>query len=147
MHLLLGFPADHINKFILNPSLKVIARLNPYCIKQTEAMTQENLLQIACVMDLKTPSDMVYWYLFVFAFFLACITKACLFKYTENFTMSKHENVQIKTDIFRISAQNIDFGHSLEPPRRGGSNAFTQSMFLAEIRKIMYTPVNISFTI
>ena len=70
---------------------------------------------------------------------------------------------QIKnSDIFHISAQNIDCGYSLEPPRRGGSNEYPQSMFLssrggsneypqsmfwAEITKIMYTPVNPSFTI
>ena len=30
--------------------------------------------------------------------------------------------------IFLISAQNIDFGYSLEPPRRGGSNEYPQSM-------------------
>ena len=51
------------------------------------------------------------------------------------------------SDIFHISAQNIDCGYSLEPPQRGGSNEYSQSMFLAEIRKIMYTPVNPSFTI
>ena len=51
------------------------------------------------------------------------------------------------SDIFHISVQNIDCGYSLEPPRRGGSNGYQQSMFLAEIRKIMYTPVNPSFTI
>ena len=35
----------------------------------------------------------------------------------------KYENFQIKiSDIFHISAQNIDCGYSLEPPRRGGSN-------------------------
>ena len=68
------------------------------------------------------------------------ITRTSLFKYTENF--------QIKnSDIFHISAKNIDCGYSLEPPRRGGSNEYPQSMFLAEIRKIMYTPVNPSFTI
>ena len=52
-----------------------------------------------------------------------------------------------KSDIFHISAQNIDCGYSLEPPHRGGSNEYPQSMFFAEIRKIMYTPVNPSFTI
>ena len=30
---------------------------------------------------------------------------------------------------FLISAQNIDCGYSLEPPRRGGSNEYPQSMF------------------
>ena len=64
------------------------------------------------------------------------------------FYSQKQENFQIKnSDIFHISAQNIDCGYSLEPPRRGGSNEYPQSMFWAEIRKIMYTPVNPSFTI
>ena len=31
--------------------------------------------------------------------------------------------------IFLISAQNTDCGYSLEPPRRGGSNEYPQSMF------------------
>ena len=31
--------------------------------------------------------------------------------------------------IFLISVQNIDCGYSLEPPRRGGSNEYPQSMF------------------
>ena len=60
----------------------------------------------------------------------------------------KNENFQIKVfDIFHISAQSIDCGYSLEPPRRGGSNEYLQSMFWAEIRKIMYTTVNPSFTV
>ena len=42
----------------------------------------------------------------------------------------KKENFQIiNSDIFHISAQNIDCGYSLEPPRRGGSNGYPQSMF------------------
>ena len=31
--------------------------------------------------------------------------------------------------IFLITAQNIDCGYSLEPPRRGSSNEYPQSMF------------------
>ena len=59
----------------------------------------------------------------------------------------KNENFQLKNpNIFPISAQNIDCGYSLEPPRQGGSNECPQSMFFAEIRKIIYTPVNPSFT-
>ena len=62
--------------------------------------------------------------------------------------LSKNENFQIKnSDIFHVSAPNIHCGYSLEPPRRGGSNEYLQSMFGAEIRKLMYTPVNPSFTI
>ena len=43
------------------------------------------------------------------------------------------ENFQIKnSNIFNISAQSIDCGYSLEPPRRGGSNEYQQSMFLSK---------------
>ena len=49
------------------------------------------------------------------------------------FYNQKRENFQIKnSDIFHISAQNIDCGYSLEPPRRGGSNEYPQSMFWAD---------------
>ena len=45
------------------------------------------------------------------------ITKTCLFKYTENVTI-KIENIQINnSDIFHVSAQNIDYVYSLEPHR------------------------------
>ena len=40
-----------------------------------------------------------------------------------------------KSNIFHISAQNIDCGHSLEPPRRGGSNEYLQSMLLSRNNK------------
>ena len=75
------------------------------------------------------------------------ITKIRLFKYIENFISKNWKFSEKNSDIFHISAQNIDCGYSLEPPRRGSSNEYPQSMFWAEIRKIMYTPVNPSFTI
>ena len=46
------------------------------------------------------------------------------------------ENFQLKNfDIFLIFAQNNDFGYSLEPPRRGGSNEYPQSMFWSKNKK------------
>ena len=43
---------------------------------------------------------------------------------------------QIKnSDIFHISAWNIDCGYSLEPPHRGSSNEYPQSMFLSRNNK------------
>ena len=51
------------------------------------------------------------------------------------FYHQKNENFQIKTDIFHISAQNIDCGYSLEPPRRGGSYGYPQSMFMSRNKK------------
>ena len=50
-----------------------------------------------------------------------------------------HQNIkkiQIKILIFfHISAQNIDCGYPLEPPRRGGSNGYPQSMFWSRNKK------------
>ena len=52
------------------------------------------------------------------------------------FHLQKLKNIQIKnSDIFHISAQNIDCGYLLEPPRRGGSNEYPQSMFLSRNKK------------
>ena len=47
--------------------------------------------------------------------------------------LQKAENFQIKTDIFHISAQNINCGYSLELPRQGSS--YSQSMFLSKNKK------------
>ena len=38
-------------------------------------------------------------------------------------------------DIFLIFAQNIDCGYTLEPPQRGGSNEYPQSMFWSKNKK------------
>ena len=37
--------------------------------------------------------------------------------------------------LFILLLQNIDCGYSLEPPRRGGSNEYPQSMFLSRNKK------------
>ena len=75
------------------------------------------------------------------------------------FTTKKWKFSDKNSDIFYISAQSIDCGYSLEPPRWGGSYEYPNRLgeavltstrnlyFWAEIRKIMYTPVNPSFTI
>ena len=68
----------------------------------------------------------------------AHITKTRIYKYIENFTSKNWKFSDKVSDIFHISAQNIDCGYSLEPP-------LPKSMFLS--RNIMYTPVNLSFTI
>ena len=40
-----------------------------------------------------------------------------LFKYTENLATKNDKFSGKKSDIFHISAQNIDCGYSLEPPQ------------------------------
>ena len=47
--------------------------------------------------------------------------------------------------MFHISAQNIDCGYSLEPPRRGGSNEYPQSMFLSRNKKNYVYPCKPQF--
>ena len=69
-------------------------------------------------------------------FHLLPITKTRLFQYVENF-ISKNWKFSDKknSDIFNISAQNIDCEYLLEPPRRGSSNEYPQSMFLSRNKK------------
>ena len=48
-------------------------------------------------------------------------------------SIPKTGNFQITdSNIFHMSAQNIDLRYSLEPPRRGGSEEYPQSMFLSK---------------
>ena len=63
------------------------------------------------------------------------ITKTRLFKYIENFTTKNWKFLDENFDILHISSENIDCGYSSEPPRRGGSNEYPQSMFLSRNKK------------
>ena len=49
------------------------------------------------------------------------------------------------SDIFHISAQHIDCGYSLEQPRRGGSNEYSQSMFSSRNKKTNVYPCKPQF--
>ena len=69
-------------------------------------------------------------------------------QYTAIFHACKNDNFQMKIcDIFLIFAQNIDCGYTLEPPQRGGSNEYPQSMFWIKNKKNMFTRVNPTFSI
>ena len=78
------------------------------------------------------------------------ITETRLFKYIENFPSptppppkkknerkkkKKKKKSQIKTLMFFIFLLKTDCGYSLEPPRRGSSNEYPQSMFLSKNMK------------
>ena len=78
------------------------------------------------------------WFLGIFTYILGCrITKTCLY----NFDPLKPHFYIIKNGVYRgihyflFLLKNIDCGYPLEPPRRGGSNEYPQSMFWAEIWK------------
>ena len=63
-------------------------------------------------------------------------------QYTDIFKVVKHEKFQENFFyIFLIFAQNINDGYTLEPPHRGGSNKYPQSMFWSKSKKNRYTPV------
>ena len=47
--------------------------------------------------------------------------------------------------MLQISAQNIDCGYSLEPPRRCSSNKYPQSMILSRNKKINVYPCKLQF--
>ena len=67
------------------------------------------------------------------------ITKTRLYNFDPlqpHFYIVKVWDLQGYTLFFLSLLKNIDYGYSLEPPRRGGSNAYPQSMFWAEIWKI-----------
>ena len=106
MHLILGFSVDHINKIILNLSLKVIAKLNLHCIKQTEPMPPEILLGIADTLDFSKSYDCVYWCLFMFAFYLFA-WKSNLVPTPKKDLANKHSllqsHVQLFSDYFVVS--------------------------------------------
>ena len=54
----------------------------------------------------------------------------------------KNVNFQMKNSgSFHISAQNIDCGYLLDPPRRGGSNKYPKSVFLSSNMKIDVYPL------
>ena len=90
-----------------------------------------------------------------FDFGIIVTTHSVIYFHYENMPMQhrdflavKIENFQLKIfGIFLIFSQNIDCGYTLEPPRRGGSNEYPQSMFWSKNKKNRYTPAYPSFTI
>ena len=71
--------------------------------------------------------------------FEKCITKTCLYNFDPlkpHFYIVKLGFTGVYIIYFLFLLENIDCGYSLEPPHRGGSNKYPQSMFWAEIWKI-----------
>ena len=77
----------------------------------------------------------------IFCYKNACITditKTCpcnVYPFEPHFYIAKLGYAGVYL-FFLFLLQNIDCGYSLEPPRRGGSNVYLQSLFRAKIRKI-----------
>ena len=111
-------PKYHAVSFNFLDTLKFKHPVNNWCL-----LDMNNLLRIGKIWDLKVQVH---------------ITKTCLY----NCDPIKPHFYIVKLGftgayiIFYISIQNIDCGYWLEPPCRGGSNEYPQSMFWAEIWKI-----------
>ena len=63
------------------------------------------------------------------------------------FSAVKIENFSRKVLIFFLFLFKTDCGYTLEPPRRGGSNEYPQSMFWSKNKKNRYSPAYPSFAI
>ena len=62
---------------------------------------------------------------------LKCSLQKLAHAINRDFLALKIEKFQVKIfDLFLIFAQNIDCRYTLEPPRRGSSNEYPQSIFL-----------------
>ena len=82
-----------------------------------------------------------FHYICLFAFFFEYTLRKHAYSNMLKISPPKTENYPIKTLIFFIFLlKNIDCGYSLEPPRRGGSNEYPQSMFLSRNKKNIVYP-------
>ena len=79
---------------------------------------------------LRTAQMMIFSLVAMIGLEKCCITSACL-----QWLCHSGERTVARGPLVLISAQNIDCGYSLEPPRRGGPNEYPQPMFWAEIWK------------
>lgn len=69
-HSILGYGTDHINNFLINLSLKGLAKEKLHLVKKAEPITPGLLLKLFDVFDLSNCKDVVFWCLFLFSFFL-----------------------------------------------------------------------------
>ena len=122
--LLLGYSCLANTGFVLDPKCQGTC---------TDEVWSDSNLQI---WDRLMLSMLDKFFTFFFSRKRFCITKTRLFKYIETFTSKNWTFSDTKdSDIFHISAQNIDCGYSLELPQQGGSNEYPQSMFLSRNKK------------
>ena len=74
------------------------------------------------------------------------ITKNTPIQIYRKIHLQKTEIFQMKNSyIYHNSAQNINCGYSLEPPRQGGSNEYPQPMFLSKQKKNNVYPCKSQF--
>ena len=79
------------------------------------------------------PEDKFYW---CGSLALVCALRKHAYSNILKISLPKNWKFSDKnSDIFHISAQNLVLRYSLEPPRRGSSHEYTQSMLLSRNKK------------
>ena len=76
-------------------------------------------------------SFLFFFFFFFFFFFVLFALLKHAFSNILNISSQNGKFSNKISDIFHISAQNIDCGYSLEPSCQGGSNEYPQCMFLS----------------
>jgi integrase len=90
MHLLVGFEVEHLNAYLINLSLKGLSRLNPHAVKRAEPITLSILFKIFDCLDFSCSDNIVYWCLFLFAFFLVARKSNLVPTYKEDIVKGRY---------------------------------------------------------
>ena len=113
-----------------------LARLSKLNLLNIIAACSSNIAEIVSIGDSSWPIRSSSWFVPSTPQLLLDSLRKHAYSNILKILPPKNENFQIKnSEIFHISAQNIDCWYSLEPPRRGGSNEYPQSMFLSRNKK------------
>lgn len=70
IHQLLGYRVDSINQYLINFTLRGLSRIKSHTIVQAKPITPLLLFKIFQSLDFHSAENVVYWCLFLFAFFL-----------------------------------------------------------------------------
>ena len=139
-----NFSRWHIEIFVLIFSRKQDLTFHANCLhfSQKTGFDSSCKLETVCIKSLilffgKHKKNTINWSSAVFAHRVKLsFTKLCLYNIDPlkpHFYIVKLGFKRCTIYFFLFLLQNIDCGYSLEPPRRGGSNMLSQSMFWPEI--------------
>ena len=101
---------------MVNFSLKGIQRLKGHCVKQAAPITPELLFKIYQVLDMADTNDVVYWCLFLFAFFLLARKSNLVITTLSDLALGKclvRDNVKVRDNHLEVTmnwTKTIQFG-------------------------------------
>ena len=90
LHLFLDIPCEFSKQFVLNLTLRGIARLHPHTPNQKLPISPDILLQLFGVLDMRTQLDLTLWTSFLFAFFLCARKSNIIVPSLAKFDPQKH---------------------------------------------------------